>query len=152
MASTFANSLGLSLHQEQIGFVIGIVLILVGCFFFAHSWRTRASERNKLLEACYKDGQELQQRLVKRKFFDAKEAENEARTAVYLWAEKTWKVLKQHFPGREQDFLGQGPMLGANDNSNIFNTYCEMEVQRLGDSAAVFLESKLRDIGCLLTK
>ncbi|HEV7942542.1 MAG TPA: hypothetical protein VGP17_07050 [Solirubrobacteraceae bacterium] len=102
------------------------------------------------LRACYRKGRTLQKKLSQRKSFDAKEAENRAKEAVYEWAEKTWKVLKKHFPGHEQDFLGQGPMVGADDNSNIFNTYCEIEIDRCGGSADRFLAAKLERIGGLL--
>lgn len=42
LASTFAASLGLSVHQERIGFAVGIALILVGCILFVRSWKTSA--------------------------------------------------------------------------------------------------------------
>ncbi len=102
------------------------------------------------LRARYRKGRNLQKKLSQRKSFDAKEAENRAKEAVYEWAEKTWKMLKKHFPGHEQDFLGQGPMVEADENSNIFNVYCETAIDRCGGSADRFLEAKLSYIGGLL--
>ena len=102
------------------------------------------------LRACYKKGRNLQKKLYQHRSFNAKEAENRAREAVYEWAEKTWKMLKRRFPGHERDFLGYGPMVEADDNSNVFNTYCEMEIDRCGGSAERFLAAKLEYIGGLL--
>jgi hypothetical protein len=42
LASTFAGLLGLSVHQQRIGFVVGIVLIIIGATFYLHRPGDRA--------------------------------------------------------------------------------------------------------------
>jgi hypothetical protein len=42
-------------------------------------------------------------------------------------------------------------MIPAHNNPNAFNTYCEIEILRLGNSTAVFLENKLQYVGQLLS-
>jgi hypothetical protein len=42
LASTFASSLGLSLHQQRIGFALGVALILPGVILFFRQSRTQS--------------------------------------------------------------------------------------------------------------
>jgi len=103
------------------------------------------------LRACYRDGrvlQILQKTLAQYRSLDPEEAETQARYSACRWAERTWKVLKQHFPGHEQDFFGPGKMVLA-ETPAAFDLYCENEIERFG-SADSFLEQKLQDIGNLL--
>jgi hypothetical protein len=44
LASTFASSLGLSIHAQRIGFGIGAILILLGAALGFSQWRRRGSE------------------------------------------------------------------------------------------------------------
>ncbi len=41
IASTFAPSLGLTLHQQRVGFAFGVALMLAGAVLFAFGWRHR---------------------------------------------------------------------------------------------------------------
>jgi hypothetical protein len=52
IASTFAGSLGLSLHQQRIMFVVGVAVMLLGGFLL---WRDRRSARHRAAEPS--DGQ-----------------------------------------------------------------------------------------------
>ena len=102
------------------------------------------------LRACYKGGRLLQKKLAQTKSLDLEADETEARYSVSRWAEKTWKVLKQHFEGYAQDFFGPGKMVLA-ETPPAFDLYCQHEIERFG-SADAFLTQKLQYIENLLRK
>jgi hypothetical protein len=87
-------------------------------------------------------------KLAQTKSLDLEADETEARYSVSRWAEKTWKVLKQHFEGYAQDFFGPGKMVPA-ETPPAFDLYCQHEIERFG-SADAFLTQKLQYIENLL--
>jgi hypothetical protein len=100
----------------------------------------------------YREGSDLRQKVALRTLLkpgdSPQDLENKNRAAAYRWAEKTWRRLKQQFPGREQEFLSN---IRNTQTKHIFEIYCEQEIiQRYGDSLDRFLKAKLECLGVIL--
>jgi hypothetical protein len=105
-------------------------------------------EPGALLRKCYVEGQKLHERIVLRQGVARDEAqlqdiENKSRSDVYAWAKDCWEVLRAHFPGEEQEFMGPERTVVVKA-TGTFDIYCEIAIQeRYGNSVDRFLEAKL---------
>jgi hypothetical protein len=104
-----------------------------------------------IIGKSYREGSDLRQKIALRTLLkrgdSPQDLENKNRAAAYRWAEKTWRRLKQHFPGREDEFLSN---IRNTKTEHIFEIYCEQEIQRHGDSLDRFLRAKLDCLAVIL--
>lgn len=104
-----------------------------------------------IIGKSYREGSDLRQKVALRTLLkpgdSPQDLENKNRAAAYQWAEKTWRRLRQHFPGREHEFLNN---IRNAKTEHIFGIYCEQEIQRYGDSLDRFLKAKLDYLGAIL--
>jgi hypothetical protein len=141
---------------------VGLVILFGGLtvaqsFAFKDMRDERAAAQQELSEArkdpgellrnCYVEGQKLHERIVLRQSVAdetrLQDVEDKSRTDVYAWTKASWEVLREHFPGEEQEFMGPERTVVVKA-IGIFDLYCEQATQqRYGNSVDRFLEDKL---------